>query len=64
MSGNFHRRDKDSAFNSCSVDLETKLIAKTFALSDVDEINAGAFMMDGPDGFPVLRIVFEIYQNL
>lgn len=47
-----------------SVELETKFIAKIFNLSDADEMTSEPFMMEGTAGLPLMKILFEIYQNL
>lgn len=49
---------------SSSMELEATFIAKIFALSDTDEITSGPFMLEGTGNIPLLRILFEIFQNL
>lgn len=44
-----------------SVKLEAKFIAKILALSNMDEITSGAFMMESTGSLSLLRILFEIF---
>lgn len=46
---------------SFNVEFKAKMDAKSFALSDEDEINSGPFKLVGTDVLPLLSICLEKY---
>lgn len=49
---------------SSNLDLKPKLIGKSLALSDEDEIASSSFIKERTSDIPLLILAFEIFQKL
>lgn len=49
---------------SSKMELETKFIPESLDLSDKDDITTETFIIHDIDGWPLLRKLFVIFQNL